>query len=218
MAVAGNTARTGTRGRPVGRDLDVAARRRQDILSAAIAVIARVGLSGVTMELVADAAGVSPGTVTFHFARKDLLLLAALDTVVGDFERARHAALAAAGDDPAAALDGIVEVTFDPLLSSVERVAVWYAFWGEAKARELYLARVGHHDRAYLANLVQLFAALARTGGYRHVNAEVMAGAFAGYLEWQWQGAITDGEQFDRAAARRNVRGYLNGVFERHFR
>ena len=218
MAVAGNIARVPGRGRPSGRDAEIASRRRNDILTAAIAVIADHGLSGVTMELVADAAGVSPGTVTFHFVKKEQLLLSVLDTVVGEFEQARHAAIARADGDCEAALDGIIDVTFDADTSSVERVAVWYAFWGEAKARNIYLNRVGHHDQAYQADLVRLFSQLAKAGGYRNLNAEVMAGGFAGYLEWLWQGAITDGDRFDRAAARLRARAYLNGVFERHFR
>ena len=52
--------------------------RRDDILAATIRVIARDGLSQTTVEKVAELAGISPGTVTFHFSRKDALLLAAL--------------------------------------------------------------------------------------------------------------------------------------------
>jgi TetR/AcrR family transcriptional regulator, transcriptional repressor of bet genes len=55
------------------------AQRREEILVAAYEVAAREGLDGTTILQVADAAGLSPGLVMFHFKSKRQLLLALLD-------------------------------------------------------------------------------------------------------------------------------------------
>ncbi|MCR9219079.1 MAG: TetR family transcriptional regulator C-terminal domain-containing protein [Alphaproteobacteria bacterium] len=190
--------------------------RRGAILDAALHVVAEHGLSATTMERVALKAGVSPGTVTFHFARKEALLLAALDHVAAGFETARREALAAAGDDPAQALDALVDVSFDPTVSAPQHIAVWTAFWGEAKARRIYRERVGAADAAYYGDLKRLVrAVLARrpgaSAGAR--EADALALGFAGVIDGLWQEALVAGRRFDRAAARALARAYLTAVF-----
>ena len=59
------------------RNEALASRTRAAILQATIAVIAKHSLSGTTVQLVAEAAKVAPGTVILHFQKKDALLLAA---------------------------------------------------------------------------------------------------------------------------------------------
>ncbi len=191
--------------------------RRDEILVAAIRVIARDGLSQTTLEKVAELAGISPGTVTFHFAKKDALLLAVLDRVSDEFERARRAAIIGAGGDPVAALGALVAATFDPAVSDPDRVAVWYAFWGEANARRIYLDRVGSLDKSNLADLLGLCRQLIDEGGYAHLDAEAVAITLAGLIEYLWQGILVDGRRFDRRAAIRQARAYLSVVFPRHF-
>lgn len=52
---------------------------RQDILNAAIDLIAKRGSRGVSLDAIAEAAGVSKAGLLHHFANKDALLNAALD-------------------------------------------------------------------------------------------------------------------------------------------
>jgi len=195
----------------------LASRTRAAILRATIAVIARHSLSGTTVQLVAEAAKVAPGTVILHFQKKDALLLAALEQVAVEFEQARRAALDAAGDDPVKALEAIIDVSLDPKVSDPANVAVWYAFWGEAKARKLYLERIGAYDTVSQDGVDRLFAAVIQRGGYDHLNAEALAMGFSGLLEWQWQEILVSGRNFDRAAAKRNARAYLASIFPQEF-
>ena len=195
----------------------LASRTRAAILRATIAVIARHSLSGTTVQLVAEAAKVAPGTVILHFQKKDALLLAALEQVAVEFEAARRAALAEAGDDPVTALKAIIDVSLDPKVSDPANVAVWYAFWGEAKARKLYLERIGSYDTVSQDGLDRLFAAIIQRGGYRHLNAEALAMGFSGLLEWQWQEILVSGRSFDRDAAKQTARAYLASIFPQEF-
>jgi TetR/AcrR family transcriptional repressor of bet genes len=199
------------------RNEALASRTKGAILRATIAVIARHSLSGTTVQLVAEAAKVAPGTVILHFQKKDALLLAALEQIAVEFEAARRAALAEAGDDPVTALKAIIDVSLDPKVSDPANVAVWYAFWGEAKARKLYLERIGSYDTVSQDGLDRLFAEIISRGGYRHLNAEALAMGFSGLLEWQWQEILVSGRGFDRDAAKRQARAYLASIFPQEF-
>lgn len=199
------------------RNEALASRTRAAILQATIAVIAKHSLSGTTVQLVAEAAKVAPGTVILHFQKKDALLLAALEQIAAEFETARRAALEAAGGDPVKALEAIIEVSLDPKVSDPANVAVWYAFWGEAKARKLYLERIGSYDTVSQDGLDRLFAEIITRGGYRHLNAEALAMGFSGLLEWQWQEILVSGRNYDREAAKQTARAYLASIFPREF-
>jgi TetR/AcrR family transcriptional regulator, transcriptional repressor of bet genes len=56
--------------------------RRHDILGAAYEVAARHGVEALTVRAVAGRAGVSHGTVLFHFSRRDALVVSLLDSVL----------------------------------------------------------------------------------------------------------------------------------------
>ena len=176
-------------------------------------VVAEEGLSLTTIEKVARLAKVSPGTVIFHFRTKDGLLLAALDAVSEEFEAARRSAIGSAGEDAAAALDAIILALFDETIAAPEKVAVWYAFWGEAPARRVYMQRVGDRDRGYLEDLESLFAKLAETRPW--IAPRLAARSFAGLLEWLWQELLVEGRRFDRREAIRMGRAHLASFIER---
>ncbi|MGH6931020.1 MAG: TetR family transcriptional regulator [Dongiaceae bacterium] len=203
-----------------------AARKRQDasadrthaaILDAAITVIARHGLSATTVQLVAEAARVAPGTVILHFVRKEALLAAALEFVALEFEQARRQAIERASSDPVEAIKGLIEVSFDPKVSAPARIAVWYAFWGEAPARRVYQQVIGNLDNAYHADLERLFRELIECGGHRHLNPAAVAIGFAGLLDWHWQDVLSSGPDFDRVRAMAITQAYLVGIFPREF-
>jgi TetR/AcrR family transcriptional regulator, transcriptional repressor of bet genes len=199
------------------RNEALASRTRGAILRATIAVIARHSLSGTTVQLVAEAAKVAPGTVILHFQKKDALLFAALEQIAAEFEAARRSALEGAQGDPVKALEAIIDVSLDPRVSDPANVAVWYAFWGEARARKLYLERIGSYDTVSQEAIDRLFGEIIARGGYRHLNAEALAIGFSGLLEWHWQEILVSGRNFDRAAAKRSARAYLASIFPQEF-
>jgi TetR/AcrR family transcriptional repressor of bet genes len=199
------------------RTADSAGQTRAAILAATIEVIARHSLSGTTVERVAVAAGVAPGTVILHFKRKEALLIEALEHLAQEFDQARRAGIAGAAEDPVGALDRLIEVNFDPKVSDPAKVAVWYAFWGEAGSRSVYLERAGAIDNSYHADLVRICGDLIDRGGYGSVDAEAAAIGLIGTIEYLWQDIMIAGRRFDRARARRTVRAYLANVFPRHF-
>jgi TetR/AcrR family transcriptional repressor of bet genes len=191
--------------------------RRRQIVEAAVATVARFGLSRTTIEQVARAAKVSPGTVMGYFPTKDDLLIAVLRDLAEEFDGARRAALAAGGDDPAAALLALIETNFDPKLIDPRKVAVWYAFWGEAKARRTYMTICGRLDESHLSDQRRLCAKLVAAGGYAHLDPEAVALGLNGVMEGLWQSVLVEGRRFDRNRARRLCRAFLAGLFPHEF-
>lgn len=195
----------------------VSSRTEAAILKAAIAIIARHGLSGTTIQRVASAAGVAVGTVILRFANKDALLAATMQSVALEFEQARRQAIDGAHGSASAALSALIDVSLDPEVSDPAKVAVWYAFWGEARARLVYMERISALDHVYQLDLERLCRELIASGDARHLDAEAVAIGFAGILEWQWQEILVSGAAFDREHARRVARAYLAGSFPREF-
>jgi TetR/AcrR family transcriptional repressor of bet genes len=202
---------------PSARRPAISGPTRAAILEATIEVIARHSLSGTTVERVAVAAGVAPGTVILHFKRKEALLIEVLEDLAQEFDQARRSAIAGAGDDPVGALNRLIEIIFDPKVSDPSKVAVWYAFWGEAGARSVYLERAGAIDDSYQDDLVRICTDLKARGGYDQVDAEAAAVGLIGTIDYLWQEIMVEGRRFDRARARRTARGYLANIFSRHF-
>ena len=190
-----------------------ASRTRLAILEATIDVIARNSLSGTTIQQVALAAGVATGTVILHFNRKEALLIAALEHVAAEFEAARKKAVEGAEGDPLRALEALIDMNFDPAVASPMRVAVWYAFWGEAQARQTYLERTDGLDRAYQAGIERLFVEMAAREKDSSPDPRALAIGFIGLLEWFWQDIMIEGASFDRRRAVATARAYLKSVF-----
>lgn len=61
------------------------ARTRADIVATTLRIIERDGVAGVTHRTVAAEAGITAGSVNYHFATLDDLLVAALTTAVDDY-------------------------------------------------------------------------------------------------------------------------------------
>jgi AcrR family transcriptional regulator len=104
--------------------------RREEILSATVDHVDRVGLSAVRVGDVADALGVSPALVFYHFGTKDELLASALEYAV-DRDLRRLDRAAGRGSDPAERLRGVVRV-YGPT-GSAQGWRVWIDAWAVAQ-------------------------------------------------------------------------------------
>ncbi len=97
---------------------------RADVLRAVARLIGEHGVDGMTMRQVAQAAGMSTGTINYHFANKRGLILAALDA-------APSAPTEAEGAGPLARLQGL----FRGFILEDEDRRAWWRFWVEVTAQ-----------------------------------------------------------------------------------
>lgn len=193
------------------------ARRRRQLIEATIRSIAAHGLSGTTVARVARRAGLSAGIVNFYFRTKDALLLATLEAVDGDFAARQRQAIERAGDDPVRQLEAMIEVDFDPAVCDPDRIAVWDAFWGEARARDDYMRVCGRRETEDGRHVVDLFERIAREGGYDRLDPRALGRAFYHLLSSLPEEMLEGSAPFDFDAAKATCRAFLASVFPTEF-
>src|ERR1044072_3594870 len=142
---------------------------RPDPIHATVDAVARHGLSELTSAKIASIAGHSAASINFHFGSKEALLLATLREVSEEFAGAMARVIEEAGGDDLRALLGIVEASLGRALSDSHKIAVWYAFLAETKARGDYQRICGERDSAWSRMVIDLCKRLiaARGNGAR---------------------------------------------------
>jgi TetR/AcrR family transcriptional repressor of bet genes len=191
--------------------------RQRQLIEATIVAIGRYGYARLTLNHVASLAGLSPGIVNFHFRSKEQLLAATLEYLVEEYEAFWTQALAKAGDSAAAKVDAMIEADFDPQVNSLEKVAVWYAFWAEAQANPSYRERVSRLEARYFDDSRALFLRLIEEGGYAGISPDAVAYGLNAMMDGFWFDLVIDPASFDREEAKRICRLFLSGLFPRHF-
>jgi TetR/AcrR family transcriptional repressor of bet genes len=191
--------------------------RQRQLIEATIVAIGRYGYAKLTLNHVASLAGLSPGIVNFHFRSKEQLLAATLEYLVEEYEAFWTQALAKAGESAAAKVDAMIEADLDPQVNSLEKVAVWYAFWAEAQANPSYRERVSRLEARYFEDSRGLFQRLIEEGGYAGISPDAVAYGLSAMMDGFWFDLVIDPASFDREEAKRICRLFLSGLFPRHF-
>lgn len=207
-----SSTKTAAKGRAATKAL-----RRQQLIDSTIASIAKRGFAETTMADVADGAGLSRGIVNFHFKSKEMLLVETLRHLAEEYREAWTKALEKAGPSAVAQLRAIVEVDFDPVVCSRKKVAVWHAFWGEAKSRPTYLDLCHAEDLEQHEILCRLCREIIEEGGYEGVDPELIATGLGAMSDGLWLDLLIQRRAFDREAAKRTCYAFLASVFPRHF-
>ena len=173
--------------------------RREQLLAAAYGIVARRGLSGLTIRRVADEAGLSGGLVLFHFESKGRLLMALLDRLLETTTVMQIGAEVAAIESPLERLLTLQRQEMDRLTREPRRLRVFFEFWmAGLKHREIRermrqeLARYREAFRPIAAEV--LSAEPARFPG---VTAEGLAAVSVSFIKGCAVQAMIDPEHFD---------------------
>ena len=191
--------------------------RKQHLIEATMTAIAQHGMSALTLAKIADIAGMTAGSLNFHFSSKEALLLETLRHVSEEFAQAVESRVAQAGEDPAEALNALVDASLDKSVTEARKVAVWYAFLAEANTREDYLDLCGERDAAYVKSVKTLLRKLVDEEAADNLNADAIASGLIGLIDQVWQEILFDGDDYDRKAARKKCRAFLASVFPGRF-
>lgn len=190
------------------------ARQRQRLIDACISALHVHGPSKTTVEKVVAIARMSPGIVRFYFDSKDAMLVASLEFLAAEFEERLLVPIAAIRSKPVEALATLVDLYLGAELASTRKVSVWYAFWGEASARQEYHDICGARDSKFEQLVRDLVAHLIEETGAHHLDADAIALGLIGVLEMLWQGfAFQTESTIDRVEAKRRALAYLRSVF-----
>lgn len=182
---------------------EATAARREQIVRAAIALLAERGYQATTFDAICQSAGLSSKRlITYHFAGKAELFAAVADHIV-----------AVAESDMRAHLEGVA----DPrqLLAAVIRASVAFTARHMAEGRALQEVILNgedaweKHHKQSIRRLTELLANGQRTGAFRDFDAQIMATTLRAAIDSMYQ-PLLDGrdpatcadqlvELFDRA-------------------
>src|SRR5215472_13659733 len=189
-------------------------RQRQRLIDACISAMHMYGPSRTTVEKVVALADLSPGIVRFYFDSKAAMLVASLEHLAAEFGERVLVPVGRLKDDPVQALQLLVSLYLDAEIASPRKVSVWYAFWGEATARQEYQEICGKKDEEFAALVHELMQRLIESSGATHLDADAVALGLIGVLEVLWQGIAFQSEaDIDRAAAVERPMRYLRSLF-----
>ena len=191
--------------------------RQTQLIKATIRSIAKHGLSDTTMAKVAKEAGLSQGIINLHFQSKDRLLVETLRFVADEYKQAWQQALENGGKSSAEKLTAVIEADFGKVVCDRNKLAVWFAFWGESKSRPIYRKICTALDEEYDEMLTRLCADLIREGGYSGIDSEPIATALSAMGEGLWLDLLVAPESMDREVAKATCMAYLAAVFPNHF-
>lgn len=191
--------------------------RREQLILATIRSIAANGLSDTTMASVANQAGLSQGIINLHFQSKENLLLETLAFVVDEYKALWENTVATAGPGSHEKLAALLEVDFHRSVCDRNKLAVWFAFWGESRARPTYRKLCADRDRGYDKMLEALCADVIKEGGYRERDAMLVARGLTAMNEGLWLDMLVSPRSMSRQQAKRTSMAYLASIFPDHF-
>ena len=188
----------------------IQAERKRLLIDATMSAIYAYGLSGLTLAKIAKEAGLSAGSVNFHFDSKEALLLETLSYLAEEFEQGIDLAIEKAEPNPTARLLALMEAYLDPNVTEPRKMIVWYAFNAEARSREDYRRISGPQDRKILDLTHRFCQEIIREGKReKQMNALAMANAVQGLMDEIWQEILFAGENYDRQQARHLYLSFL---------
>ena len=134
--------------------------RRRQVVRAALELISEQGIAGVSARDIARHAGVSPGTITYHFSGVREIVAEAIALEIEEYYAPLMARLSAL--DPREALGGVVDALFTP--ETERHWRLWFEYW-----------LAGLHDDDFVARQAGRY-----TTWHEQIRAIVVAGQDAG--------------------------------------
>lgn len=161
------------------------AQRREQIVDSARSVIGQRGLAGVSLRDIAAAAGVSMGTVTYHFSSIDEILGA---VVVSESERF-YAGVVAAADAEADARRAL-GLLIDPLFVDTPEVTthwrLWTDYWAVVARRPGMTQPYADRVRIWEECCTRVIARGVADGSLRQVDPAQAALKLSAFADGLW--------------------------------
>ncbi len=191
--------------------------RRRQLIEATIDSIAERGFSATTLATVTKGANLSHGIVNFHFNNKETLFVETLGFLAQEHYDHWHGAMKQAGPDPSKQLAAIIEVDFERAICSPKKLAVWFAFWGQANYRPVYLEIHDRYDKQRSAEIERLCGLIVDDGGYDGVDPVAAARSIEALIDGLWLNLLLYPKANRRVEARDDCFAYLAESFPKHF-
>lgn len=187
--------------------------RQAQLVTAALDCIATLGLRDTTVQDLAQRAGMAVGSINQYFTSKEALYTAALRSLAQEFEQHWHRSLQHAGENPAARLGALVDAYFDPSVCQRRKVAVWFAYWGEVRARPQYRAVCEGFDRSFGAAMEASIRELVAADAVAEQQIKDLARLLSATCQGLWLEFLSASDRPSRVALRDIARRQLATLF-----
>jgi AcrR family transcriptional regulator len=182
------------------------------IIEVARGVIADRGFAATTLRSIAQAAGVSLGTVTYHFAG----IAEILGAVVRDETESFHAAIvdkALAAEDAESAVRALVDGFFAADERTHQHWRIWLDFWGLSAHDDEHARWQGRAHRQWLHELRLIFERGCDEGRYRIAHMPAAMIDLAAMIDGLGIQAYQSHSPVGPAQARKQLLGWIERNF-----
>lgn len=187
---------------------------RKLLIDATITAIAEYGLFKLTLAKISSIAGMTAGSINFHFDSKESLLLETLNFVSDEFDEIIAEALEQGGSKPAERLTALIDASLVQEVTEHRKMAVWHAFDSESRANEDYQRICNASDRKYYKIVLSLCEQIIRQKSKEsEISARAVASGIIGLINELWKEILFEGENYDREDARQVCMGFLASIF-----
>lgn len=190
--------------------------RRLQLICANIDSIWKRGYSDTTLKHVTEAANVSHGVVNYHFDSKETLYDATLGLPAQEHYENWVNYHEYAKSTPAHRLEAIVRADVDKNICTQKRLAVWFAFWGQAKYRPNYLKIHNKYDHERYDRIHALCTELIKDGRYADLDADQVARIVEALSDGAWLSLMLYPKTADRVTCRKSSLFALSRLFPKH--
>lgn len=182
--------------------------RSDDLIEAAVRMVAAHGMSGATVERIADAAHVSRGLPRHYFRTKDELLTAAFERLATEFMAALRQGAEQRGPGPLAALHGAIAAVFNPPHFDVHRLRAWFGFWQASPRNRSFREVVRWASESHRAFLEDVLSQAA-TERSLEMDVEGVARGLSLLMDGAFVSLAAGPETLTAATAERDCRQYV---------
>jgi TetR/AcrR family transcriptional regulator, transcriptional repressor of bet genes len=202
---------------PKTRRAQAKAQRRLTLIDATISSIAEYGLSGTTIARVTEIAGTSIGLANFYFENKERLFEAVLQHLADEESALWQVRNQDATLTPAERLLALLDARFDTRSCSRKKLAVWFAFWGDAGARDIYRRVVEVKDDERLYATVAIIRSFWPVDERPSRDPLQTALGLEALYDGLWLNHLLYPADFRRLQCRATAVAHLTALFPEHF-
>ena len=114
-------------------------------------------------------------------------------------------------------LIAFIDARFHPRSCDRQRLAVWFAFWGDAGARDIYRRIVSAMDEERLKAEIAIIASLGHDEGTIPYDARQTALGLEAFYDGLWLNLLLYPNDFKRLACRQRAIEHLAALFPSQF-
>ncbi|MBL8710386.1 MAG: transcriptional regulator BetI [Rhodospirillaceae bacterium] len=195
---------------------DLPESRRKQLIEATARSLARHGLDGTTVRVVAAEAGVSPGLVRHHFAGMHDLIAETYRWTGKELEKVLRAALAAAPPTPEGQLHAFIDASFLTPTLDTDLLGVWLTFWSLTRTDPEIHAIHQKVYASYRRRIDELLSALAAEKKLA-LDTRLATLAFTALLDGLWLEHCLDAATYTAEDAATIAHDWLDSLVAGNF-